>query len=132
MAMINNIGRLFTMRRDEILPASILFFYLFLVTGTYLMGQAVGDALFLQEFPKHLPYAMIGSALMAGLFVAVYSRLSTRMALESLVISSLVFFAACFALFWWLTQYHVTWVYWLVIVWVYTAGAICHMMGWTL
>src|SRR5512146_687444 len=100
MAMINNIGRLFTMRRDEILPASILFFYLFLVTGTYLMGQAVGDALFLQEYPTQLPFAMIGSALMAGLFVAVYARLSTRMRLESLVIASLIFFGLSFGLFW--------------------------------
>jgi len=130
--MINPIGRMLSMRRNEAGPASLLFFYLFLAMGAYLMGVAVGDALFLQEFPRHLPYAMIGSALMAGLFVIVYSRLSTRMCLESLIIASLLFFAFSFALFWWLTQSQVKWVYWLVLIWVNTAGAICPMMGWTL
>jgi AAA family ATP:ADP antiporter len=130
--MINPIGRMLSMRRNEAGPASLLFFYLFLAMGAYLMGQAVGDALFLQEFPRQLPYAMIGSALMAGLFVAIYSRLSTRMRLESLIILSLLFFASSFALFWWLASFQVKWVYWLVIVWVYAAGAICPMMGWTL
>jgi hypothetical protein len=105
MAMVSNMSRMFGMRRDEIAPACLLFFYLFLVMGAYLMGQAVGDALFLQEFPKQLPYAMIGSAFMAGIFVAIYARLSTRMRLESLVIVSLFFFAASFGLFWWLAQF---------------------------
>ncbi len=130
--MINQIGRMLSVRRDEAGPAALLFFYLFVVMGAYLMGQAVGDALFLQEFPKQLPYAMIGSALMAGVFVAVYSRLSTRMRLESLIIASLMFFSLSFASFWWLTQLQLKWVYWLVLVWVYTAGAVCPMMGWTL
>jgi AAA family ATP:ADP antiporter len=130
--MINRIGRILSVRRDEAGPAALLFFYLFIVMGAYLMGQAVGDALFLQEFPKQLPYAMIGSALMAGAFVAVYSRLSTRMRLESLIIASLMFFSLSFVSFWFLTQFHIKWVYWLVLVWVYTAGAICPMMGWTL
>jgi AAA family ATP:ADP antiporter len=130
--MINQIGRMLSVRRDEAGPAALLFFYLFIVMGAYLMGQAVGDALFLQEFPRQLPYAMIGSALLAGAFVAVYSRLSTRMRLESLIIASLMFFSLSFASFWWLTQFHLKWVYWLVLVWVYTAGAICPMMGWTL
>jgi AAA family ATP:ADP antiporter len=132
MAMISNVSRIFTIRRNEIVPASILFFYLFLVMGAYLMGQAVGDALFLQEFPRQLPYQMVGSALMAAVFVAIYSRLSTRMRLELLVTTVLIFFAISFALFWWLTRFHFRWVYWLVLIWVYTAGAICPMMGWTL
>jgi ATP:ADP antiporter, AAA family len=132
MAMIRNVGRMFGMRQDEIVPATLLFFYLFLVMGAYLMGQAVGDALFLDKYPKQLPYVMIGSALMAGAFVAVYSRLSARLRLESLVIATLGFFAASFFLFWWLARFQIQWVYWLVIIWVYTAGAICPMMGWTL
>jgi AAA family ATP:ADP antiporter len=130
--MINPIGRMLSLRRGEAVPAALLFFYLFLVMGAYLLGQAVGDALFLQEFPRQLPYAMMGSALMAGILVALYSRLSARMRLESLIVAVLMFFALSFTLFWWLTQFHFRWVYWLVLVWVYTAGAVCPMMGWTL
>lgn len=130
--MINPIWRTLTLRRDETGPAVLLFFYLFFAMGAYLMGQAVGDALFLQEFPRRLPYAMMGSALMAGAFVAVWARLSTRMRLESVIIASLIFFSLSFALFWWLTRFEVKWVYWLILIWVYTAGAICPMMGWTI
>ena len=130
--MIHYAGRLFSLRRQEIAPTALLFFYLFLVTGAYLMGQAVGDALFLHVFPTHLPYAMIGSAAMAGVFVAIYIRLAVRMRLERLIIAALLFFAFSFALFWWLAQGGAQWAYLLVLIWVYAAGAICPMMGWTL
>jgi AAA family ATP:ADP antiporter len=123
---------MFSMRREEVGPTSLLFFYLFLMIGAYLMGQAVGDALFLNVFPKHLPYAMIGSAITIGAFVSVYIRLSHRLRLELLIIASLLFFALCFACFWWLTRFPSRWVYLLVYIWVYAAGAMGPMMGWTL
>jgi AAA family ATP:ADP antiporter len=130
--MIEHVGRIFSVRRSEIGTASLLFFYLFLVTGAYMMGQAVGDAMFLNVFPNHLPYAMIGSALMSGALVAVYIWLSARVRLESLIVATLAFFAFSFALFWWLTQLQNRWVCLLVLIWVYVAGAIWPMMGWTL
>ena len=130
--MIEHVGRIFSMRRSEVGPATLLFFYLFLVTGAYLMGQAVGDAMFLTVFPRHLPYAMIGSALMAGTFVAVYIRLSVRVRLEWLMVSTLLFFALSFASFWGLIRLQKNWACLLVLVWVYSAGAILPMMGWTL
>jgi AAA family ATP:ADP antiporter len=123
---------MFNLRRDEVGPASLLFFYLFLMIGAYLMGQAVGDSLFLSVYPKHLPYAMIGSAITIGAFVSAYIRLSHRLRLELLIIATLLFFALCFACFWWLTQFTSRWVYLLVYVWVYVAGAMGPMMGWTL
>ncbi|MGA2262084.1 MAG: Npt1/Npt2 family nucleotide transporter [Acidobacteriota bacterium] len=130
--MINRVGRLFVLRREAAVPASLLFFYLFLVMGAYMMGMAVSDALFLNRFPTQYPVGMIGSAVMSGICVAVYTRLSTKMRLESLIIATLTFFAVSFAFFWWLTRFQIQWVYWLVLVWVYTTGAICPMMGWTL
>jgi AAA family ATP:ADP antiporter len=120
------------MRRDEVSRASLLFFYLFLIIGAYLMGQAAGNALFLKVFPRHLPYAMIASALTIGAFVSAYIRLSRRLRLESQVITTLLFFALCFAGFWWLTHFKAPWVYLLVYVWVYALGAMGPMMGWTL
>ena len=126
------IGRTLGIRRNEVGPASVLFFYLFLIIGAYVMGQAVGNALFLEVFPKHLPYAMIGSALVIGAFVSAYIRLSHRLRLEFLVVGTLLFFAASFALFWWLTRFHVRLIYLLVYAWVYALGAMGPMMGWTL
>jgi AAA family ATP:ADP antiporter len=130
--MITHVQRMFSMRRDEVGPASLLFFYLFLIIGAYLMGQAVGDSLFLSVYPKHLPYAMIGSAITIGAFVSVYIRLSRRLRLEPLIVTTLLFFALSFASFWWLTHFASRWVYLLVYVWVYAAGAMGPMMGWTL
>jgi AAA family ATP:ADP antiporter len=130
--MITHMQRMFSMRRDEVGPALLLFFYLFLIIGAYLMGQAVGDSLFLSVFPKHLPYAMIGSAITIAAFVSAYIRLSHRLRLEPLIIATLLFFALCFACFWWLTHCMSRWVYLLVYVCVYAAGATGPMMGWTL
>jgi AAA family ATP:ADP antiporter len=129
--MIAQVGRVFSLRRDEVTPATFLFFYLFLVIGAYIMGKSVGDALFLDVFPKHLPYAMIGSALTIGVLISAYIRLSHRLRLELLVVWSLLFFVFSFVVFWWLTRYQYRWVYLLVYVWVYAAGAMGPMMGWT-
>lgn len=130
--MTTHVQRIFSMRREEVAPASLLFSYLFLIIGAYLMGQAVGDSLFLSVYPKHLPYAMIGSAITIGVFVSAYIRLSHRLRLEPLIIATLLFFALCFACFWWLTHFTSRWVYLLVYVWVYATGAMGPMMGWTL
>lgn len=130
--MMAHVGRIFSMRRGEVGPASLLFFYLFLIVGDFYIGQSVGDALFLKEYPHHLPHVMIGTALMIGAFAATYIRLAHRLRLEQLVIGTLLFFAGSFAVFWWLTLLQHRWIYFLVYIWVQTLGAMGPMMGWTL
>src|SRR3989449_7586699 len=121
--MIAHVGRVFSMRRNEVAPATLLFFYLFVVMGAYIMGNSVGDSLFLDVYPHHLPYAMIGTALLIVGFVSSYIRLSHRMRLQPLVIGTLLFFAFSFSLFWWLTRFQFKCVYWLIYIWVYTVAA---------
>jgi AAA family ATP:ADP antiporter len=124
---------MFSMRRDEVGPASLLFFYLFLIIGAFMMGKAVGNGLFLSVFAKRLlPYAMIGSSITSGAFVPAYIRLSHRLRLELLINATLLFFALSFTSFWWLTHFKSRWVYLLVYVTVYAVGAMGPMMGWTL
>jgi AAA family ATP:ADP antiporter len=130
--MIDPLGKLISLRRSEVGVASLLFFYLFLMIGAFMMGQAVGDALFLAVFPKQLPDAMIGSALAVGALVAVYIRLSSRLRLESIIIGTLLVFALLFAGFWLLALLQLPWVYLLVYIFVYAMGAMGPMMGWTL
>jgi len=131
--MNTHVQRMFSMRRDEVSRASLLFFYLFLVIGAYMMGKAVGDALFLTVFPRRLlPYAMIGASLTSGALVPAYIRLSHRLRLELLVNGALILFALSFASFWWLTHFKFRWVYLLVYVTVYAVAAMGPMMGWTL
>ena len=130
--MIDSLGKLVSLRRSEVGVASLLFFYLFLMIGAFMMGQAVGSALFLAVFPRQLPSAMIGSAVAVGALVAVYIRLSSRLRLESIIIGALLVFALLFAGFWLLALLQLRWVYLLVYIFVYAVGAMGPMMGWTL
>src|SRR5439155_7843897 len=83
-------------------------------------------------FPKHLPYAMIGSAVVSGVFVSAYIRLSHRVRLQSLIIVTLLFFSLSFVVFWWAVRYSYRGVYLLIYAWVCAMGAMGPMMGWTL
>ncbi len=124
--------RALNIRREEFRPASLLFLYLFLVIGAYIMGQAVGDALFLSAFPTYLPNVIIATALVVGIFTSVYIRLSQRLRLELLIMGSLLFFAVGFVLLWWLTRVSGKRAYPVIYSWVYMTGALGPTMGWTL
>lgn len=124
--------RALNIRQRELLPASLLFGYLFLVIGAYIMGQSAGDALFLNSFPRQLPQAIMATSVAVGVFVSVHIRLSKRLPLEPLSIGLLLFFAISFALLWWATGLHNRWVYAINFVWVYAAGAMAPIVAWTL
>jgi len=130
--MLAHLEKALNVRPRELLPASLLFTYLFLVIGAYIIGQSAGDALFLSAFPTYLPHAIIATAVAVGILVSIHIRLSRRLPLEPLSIGLLLFFAASFALLWWATGLHNRWVYALNFVWVYAAGAMAPIVGWTL
>jgi len=104
--MMASVQKMMGVRRDEFLPASLLFLYLFLVIGAYIIGQSVGDALFLSVYPKRLPHAIVATAVVAGIVFSVYIRLSHRLRMEPLIAGTLLFLAGAFALLWWLSQAH--------------------------
>jgi ATP:ADP antiporter, AAA family len=130
--MIPYLERVLNVRRGEFTPASLLFLYLFLALFCYIMGQSVGDAMFLSAFPTYLPHVIIATALAVGMFTSVYIRLSRRVRLELLIIGSLLFFAFSFTLFWWLAHLVGKWAYPFIYIWVYMTGALAPAMGWTL
>src|ERR1700693_1525071 len=84
--VMGNVHRTLNVRREEFAPASLLFLYLFLAIGCYVMEQGVGDPLFLSAFPAYLPHGIIATALVVGIFTSVYIRLSHRLRLEWLII----------------------------------------------
>ncbi|HTG60194.1 MAG TPA: Npt1/Npt2 family nucleotide transporter [Terriglobia bacterium] len=130
--MIPYLERVLNVRRGEFTPASLLFLYLFLALFCYIMGQSVGDAMFLSAFPTYLPHVIISTALAVGIFTSIYIRLSRRVRLELLIIGSLLFFASSFTLFWWLAHLVGKWAYPFIYIWVYMTGALAPAMGWTL
>lgn len=98
--------KVFNLRRGELIPACVLFLYLFLVIGAYICGQSIGDALFLGAFENYLPQAIMGTGLVIGILVAIYIRLSRRLPLEHLMVACLVFFALSFAACWYLSGWN--------------------------
>src|ERR1700693_211335 len=102
--MMPYVEKALNVRREEFRPASLLFLYLFLAIAVYIMGQTVGDALFLSAFPTYLPHVIIATAIVVGVFTSIYIQLSTQLRLERLIAGSLLFFALGFAFLWSLTR----------------------------
>ena len=130
--MTSYLERAFDLRRNEFASASLLFLFLFLAIGCYVMGHSVGDALFLSAFRKYLPHVIIATAVAVAGLTFVYIRLSHRLRVERLMIYSLLFFGMALALLWSIIHHQEKWAYPLLYIWVYTIGAMAPTMGWTL
>jgi ATP:ADP antiporter, AAA family len=130
--MMELLEKALNVRRSEFAPAFLLFAYLFSAIGAYIMAISVGDAMFLNAYPRYLPQVIIATAVVVGTFASIYIRLTHRVRLQSLMVGALVFFAASFTLFWWITGFPVKWVYALIYIWVYMTGAMAPTIGWTM
>jgi AAA family ATP:ADP antiporter len=130
--MTSYLEKAFNLRRHEFAPASLLFLFLFLAIGCYIMGHVVGDALFLSAFRKYLPHVMIATAAAVAGLTSVYIRLSQRLRVERLMVYSLLFFGMGLALLWSIIHHQEKWAYPLLYIWVYAIGAMAPTMGWTL
>jgi ATP/ADP translocase len=123
---------LFAMQPGEVPRALLTFAYLFLIIAAYVMLKAVRNALFISEFgAMKLPYVMIGIALLAGLFAAVYVRLARRRKTPSLVFWTLLFFASNVLVFWWLAVQGFPWLYPLLYLWSGVFGVLGTTQVWT-
>jgi AAA family ATP:ADP antiporter len=130
--MTTYLEKAFNLRHREFTPASLLFLFLFLAIGCYIMGHTVGDALFVSAFPKYLPHVIIATAVAVAGLTSVYIRLSHRLRVERLMVYSLLFFGVGLALLWSMIHYEGKWAYPLLYIGVYTIGAMAPTMGWTL
>jgi ATP:ADP antiporter, AAA family len=93
---------LLKIERGEELPVLFLFLYLTLVLTSYIIVKAARDALFLNQFSAMtLPYIYVGVAVLIGLVVSVYLRVSARVGLSTLITLTLGFFIANLLLLWW-------------------------------
>ncbi len=130
--MIGYLEKALNVRRNEFVPAFLLFAYLFLAIATYITGRSAGVALYVHAFPDHVPHAIMGTSVLIGIFVSIYIRCSHRLRLEPLILGTLLFLALSFVGFWWLTGLNNKWVYPPIYAWVYTVGVMGPTMGWTL
>ncbi len=107
--------------------------YLFLVIAAYLILKAVRDSLYLDAFGAvKLPYVIVGIAILVGLFVDGYIRLSRRVRIHRLIVLTLAFFIANLLFFWVLGQSGQPWLYPVIYIWVGCYGVIATVQVWTM
>jgi AAA family ATP:ADP antiporter len=114
---------------------SLLCACLFLVICTYKIGGVAGAALFLSRFQaKQLAYADISSSVLVALIIAGYVLIARRVLFRDLLVGSMLFFAATWALFWGLAHYysHLIWIFPALYVWVKIFGVLGATQIWTL
>ena len=127
-------SRLLGIRQGEVFRGALLFGYLFLVVGAFVVGKATRDALFLHRFTAlQLPYVDIAVALLVGVWVAGYIRVGRYVSLRTIISCSLALFGGTSVLFWYVSRFHAApWVLPVIYVWVGMFGVIGPAQVWTL
>ena len=129
------IERALNVRPGDLGRGSLLCACLFLVICTYKVGGVAGAALFLSRFQaKQLAYADISSSVLVALLIAGYVLIARRVLFRDLLVGSMLFFAATWALFWGLAHYysHLIWIFPALYVWVKIFGVLAATQIWTL
>jgi len=133
--VIRGLERLLNLRPGEFARGFLLFFYLFLIISSYVLGKAARDVLFIYKYtPTELAYADMTVTALAGFTIALYLWISRRTRLHVLIAVSLVFFAFNVGLFWWLSVYHkdLVWLNAAIYVWMGIYGVLAPAQCWTL
>ena len=132
--MLRRLERVLDLRPGELGRGLLLFAYLFFVIGSFTVGKAVRDALFIDEFGAMLlPYADMAIAAIVGIWVSVYLRVARRANARTLLMGSLGFFAINCLAFWYLT--HISdspWLTPVLYIWVGMFGVVAPAQVWTL
>jgi ATP:ADP antiporter, AAA family len=122
------------LRRGDLARGLLLSLYYFLIISGYTAGLAARDTLFLDQFQAtQLPYADMATALLVGLFVAIYIRLARHASLRNLLVGTLLFLATNAAFFGWAAHFpRWRWLYPALYIWVGIFGVVTTAQVWTL
>jgi AAA family ATP:ADP antiporter len=127
--------RLLNLRPGEFVRGFLLFFYLFLIISSYVLGKAARDVLFIYKYtPVQLAYADMTVTALAGFVIALYLWISRRVRLHVLIAVSLTFFASNVGIFWWLSAFYKD-LFWLnaaIYIWMGIYGVLAPAQCWTL
>jgi ATP/ADP translocase len=131
--LIGWVARFMGVRRGEAIRALLLSCHLSLVIASYVVLKAVRDALYIDAYgAMKLPFVIIGIAVVVGLFVDVYIRLSRRVPASVATSLALAFFVSNLLLFWSLAASGVEGLYPAIYIWAGCFGVIAPVQVWTL
>jgi len=128
------IDRLLQVRKDERTRTALLFLYLFLVVGSYVVTKSTRDALFLARFSAaRLPLADMASAVAVAAVMAIYLRLGPQGSVHTTLTRTLAAFSASSIAFWALSVWmDPPWLLPLLYVWAGVYGVLLPAQVWTL
>ena len=132
--MTRALERLLRLQRGDLPRGLLLFAYLLLVVGAFVVGQVARDALFLGRFAaSSLPFVDVGGFALVAAFVAVYVRVGRHHSLDRLIVATLVLFGASGLLFAALARGAAPgWLFPVVYLWVCVFGVLAPAQVWTL
>jgi AAA family ATP:ADP antiporter len=129
------IERALNIRPGDLGRGVLLSSCLFLVMCSYKIGGVAGNALFLSRFQaRQLGYVQIACTVLVTLVVAAHMLIARRVRLRDLLVGSMMFFSATWALFWWLAHYYsyLIWLFPAFYIWVKVFGVLGATQIWTL
>jgi len=130
---MNRWRRILNLERGEGLTAFLLFTYLTFTLSLYIVQKSVRDAFFLDEYgAMRLPYLYIAVALLIGIVVTIYVRLSSRVGQTTLISGTLLLFMANGVFLWWTTRFNWQPLSVIYYLWANTSGIILTAQVWTL
>jgi AAA family ATP:ADP antiporter len=128
------IDRFLQVRKGERTRTALLFLYLFLVVGSYVVTKSTRDALFLGRFSaSRLPLADMASAAAVAAVMAVYLRLGPRGSVRTTLTRTLLAFSASSIAFWALSVWSdPPWLLPVLYIWAGIYGVLLPAQVWTL
>jgi ATP/ADP translocase/HEAT repeat protein len=133
-ALMARLGRFFDVRAGDAARIGLMAAFLFFLLAANNVIKIVRDSLFLSRFPiTQLPYVYLLVALLAGGFIGIYSRYTSRLSLAQLILGSHAFIISNVIIFWFLLAfYDFAWVLYAFYMWAGIIGLVVVAQFWTL
>ncbi|MGZ3426970.1 MAG: NTP/NDP exchange transporter [Polyangia bacterium] len=133
MAIRSRIERVVDIRPGEGARTALMFFTILLLIAAYTTTKAVRDAVFLSKFGlTELSYMYIGIAIVAGIFVTAYKRLTSGMGRNVVALVTNGFIALTLVAMAVGLQLHVKWISWGLYFWSGVFGLVLVAEFWLL
>ena len=126
-------NRFLDVRDGELRRLFLMSSYLLLIIGCYVTTKSVRDALFLKQIgTEQLPYVYILIALVVGVIATGYSRLASRVSLQTLIRTTSLLIISNLFLFWLMLHRVGDWMFYVLYIWVSVFGVITASQFWLL
>ena len=127
------LNRFLDVREGELGRLLLMSSYLLMIITCYAITKPVRDSLFLKKIgAEQLPYVYILIALVVGVISSGYSRLASRVSLQTLIRTTSLLIISNLFLFWLALHSATAWMIYVLYIWVSVYGVITASQFWLL